>query len=61
MRIANPLLSKYFWCSRRESNSLSPGYKSGASPAMLLEQNFLEEYCTLTSQDVGEQPNTAFI
>lgn len=28
-----------FWCSRRESNSLSPGYKSGASPAMLLELN----------------------
>ena len=28
------------WCSRSESNRLSPGYKSGASPAMLQERKF---------------------
>ena len=30
------------WCSRSESNRLSPGYKSGASPAMLQEQNLVD-------------------
>ena len=28
-------LPNLFWCFRTESNCLSPGYKSGASPAML--------------------------
>lgn len=28
------------WCSVTESNSLSPGYKSGASPAKLTEQSW---------------------
>jgi hypothetical protein len=30
------------WCSRSESNRLSPGYKSGASPAMLQERNLVD-------------------